>query len=157
MLSTASTFDDWDVVHKYAEPRSGYERDSFEKMEELAIRNGEILDILRVMSFLGDYDKNDFLSEVMAVHNDSLNVSWLVLNFIEPIKDAWTTAYYNLASSYEEEDIENEGSRWKNDILLQFLDKYDRKEDGVFVCTLMQSDKDSVAFNKGYDIAGGDF
>lgn len=157
MLKTAKTFDDWDKVHKYAADRSSFEMKSLEKMKSIAVKDADTTEIIRVISFLGDYEKKDFLANVMNSHQDSESLSLLVINFLEAGDDAWNVAFYNLSDSYREsEDLERAQDVARNDILLNFLKTYHEKVDGKFVCDLMCCFPDSEAYREGWKIAEGD-
>jgi len=162
MSQTAKTFSDWDTVHKYAANRSTFEWDSFEKMKKLAIEDGDTVEIVRVMSFLGDTERDEFLSDVMNTHKDSESVAKIVINFLDPGNDGWDTAFYNLNGLYGDprndciEELERVQDQARNDILLKFLETYHEKVDGRFVCRLMDFFQDSKAYQKGWEIAEGD-
>lgn len=156
MLNTAKTFDDWDIVHKYAANRSSFEWDSLEKMKSIAIK-ADTTEIIRVMSFLGDVEKKEFLKKVMNSQKNSERISLLVINFADIGDENWDIAYSNLLELYQElEDLEKVQYAARNDILLKFLESYHEKVDGRFVCDLMDCFRDSQAYQKGWEIAEGD-
>lgn len=125
-------------------------------LKRLAVRHGKITEIIRVISFLGEFERDIFLLSVLNSNKDSLEISLLFVNFRSDSVAAYELVRDNLLKSFDEEDIKRKIYESRDDILLRFLDTYNEKTDGQFVCRLMYRFPDSKAYKRGWEIAEGD-